>query len=296
MEIIDAQVHIVGPRDSSEWPWDPSFGTAWGNLSPERAAKIAAHDSVVDGDAMIAAMDAVGVDAAILVATSHYGWDDGYSVAAANRYPGRFGVVGRIDPDCDDVEDQVAQWRNNPVALGLRVLMVSPTQRERLAAGNHDRLLRAAETEGVPVCINISGALPALAPVADRFPDLQFVIDHVGMKQPPLQDADPDRFERLPELLALAGRPNISVKLTGAPTLSMEGFPFADIWPALHRIIDAYGIERLMWGSDWTRITGVVTYAESVRYITETDELGPEEKWLMLGANLRRIFKWQLLV
>jgi len=48
-----------------------------------------------------------------------------------------------------------------------------------------------------------------------------------------------------------------------------------------------------MWGSDWTRVTGVVTYAESVAYITETGELGREEKRLILGANLRRIFNWR---
>lgn len=293
MEIIDAQVHIVGPKDSNEWPWDPEFGAAWGNMPPELAKRIAKHDSIVDGDTMIREMDAVGVDCAVLVATSHYGWNDGYSVAAANRYKGRFGVVGRINPDVPDVEDQVAKWRSNPVALGLRVLMVSPALREKMASGGHDRLLSAAQRENMPICINISGALPELLPIADRFPNLRFVIDHLGLKQPPLQEADPDRFQRLPELLALAERPNISVKLTGTPTLSMQNFPFEDIWPALHRIIDAFGTNRLMWGSDWTRIAGVATYAESVRFITETDEIGPEEKRLILGANLRNIFDWR---
>lgn len=293
MEIIDAQVHIVGSKDSLEWPWDANFGAAWGNMSPEMAAKIAKHDSHCDGETMIAAMDTVGVDATILVATSHYGWDDGYSLAAAGRYPDRFRVVGRIDPSRDDVEDAVALWSDNPLTLGLRILAVSETLRARIEGGAHDRLFAAAQDHGVPICMNISGSLPMLGPIAERFPDLQFVIDHLGMKQPPLQEADNDRFQRLPELLALASRPNVAVKLTGAPTLSMMDFPYPDIWPALHAIMGAYGTERLMWGSDWTRVTGVVTYDESVRYLTESREIGDAEKRLILGANLRRIFRWQ---
>jgi L-fuconolactonase len=50
------------------------------------------------------------------------------------------------------------------------------------------------------------------------------------------------------------------VKISGACTLSHEPFPYDDIWEPIGRIIDAFGIERCMWGTDWTRAAAVVNY------------------------------------
>ena len=97
---------------------------------------------------------------------------------------------------------------------------------------------------------------------------------------------------RLPSLLALAKYPRVAVKLSAAPTLSLQKFPFADLWPNMHKIISAYGPERLMWGSDWTRALPVVSYTDQVRAFTETNELSATEKELILGKSLRTLLRW----
>lgn len=88
----------------------------------------------------------------------------------------------------------------------------------------------------MPVCVFAPAILRELGGLAAALPDLQLVVDHLGLPQPPLVPPDrPEPFGRLPELLSLARRPNVAVKLTGAPTLSRQRYPFADLWPHLHR-------------------------------------------------------------
>ena len=72
-------------------------------------------------------------------------------------------------------------------------------------------------------------------------------------------------FADLPKLLALGAHANIAVKISGACTLSHEPFPYKDLWDPLGRIFDAFGFERWLWGTDWTRAVGLLTYEQASR-------------------------------
>ncbi len=71
----------------------------------------------------------------------------------------------------------------------------------------------------------------------------------------------------LPKLV-LAAHDNIAVKISGACTLSHEPFPYKDIWDPLARIFDAFGFNRCMWGTDWTRAVGMLTYEQGGRGVS----------------------------
>ena len=96
--------------------------------------------------------------------------------------------------------------------------------------------------------------------LAERHPETQLVVDHLGLNQPFEPPAPPEPFADLPQLLALARHPNVAVKVSGACTLSHRPFPFDDLWEPLGRIFDAFGFERCLWGTDWTRATALVSY------------------------------------
>ena len=141
--------------------------------------------------------------------------------------------------------------------------------------------------------------------IAKRFPELRIVIDHCGMPAPPTAPPRVDLLDTLPELLALAEYPNVAVKLTGLPVLAPGSYPFPAIWPALHRMLEAFGPGRLLWGSDVHRVTGRVwvpplrvagfadvNYSELLDYLLYTEELGEAEKKSMLGAAARTWFNW----
>src|SRR5438067_12400437 len=105
---------------------------------------------------------------------------------------------------------------------------------------------------------------------------------------PPLAEPWAD----LPKLLALAAYPNVRVKISGACTLSREAFPYDDIWDPVLRIIDAFGIDRCMWGTDWTRTSGMLTYEQGVAPFRNTDRLSDSDRSKLMGGTLQKVYRW----
>ena len=280
MEIVDAQIHR--PRAA---------------LARESELGADAADALAL-EIEIAAMDAAGVDAAVVV-----GGGSGDRTAplrfcafAARRQPDRFvGVVPVVDLDAQDHDGFIAGLRSRGI-VGIRVAAVSPTRAHVQAHfddGRYEPWFAAAERQGVPVCLYCAGVPHKAARVARDHPGLTVIVDHIGMRHPPYDSAGPDLFDPLPDLLALARFPNVAVKFSGVPALSTEGYPFADVWPNARRIIEAFGPARLMWGSDYTRCAGMHTYSESVNFLRYSDEVSAADKELMFGGTLRRLFRWE---
>jgi L-fuconolactonase len=111
-----------------------------------------------------------------------------------------------------------------------------------------------------------------------------------------LQPSGPPPFAEpwadLPLLLALAAYPNVRVKVSGACTLSRTGYPYEDIWEPVLRILDAFGLDRCMWGTDWTRTSGVLSYEQGVRPFTETTRLSEGDKAKLMGGTVERVYGW----
>jgi L-fuconolactonase len=288
MRIVDAQIHEPGPR------------LDWSRESRDVRSRLLT-------ELVVGWMDAVGVDAAIL-----HGIDDEWARQATLECPERLACVPQVfDPSTFDLDRALDRTRAGGNVVALRVVVVYPETGEgieRLRAGRYDEIFRRCEQQGMPVFLYVSGDIPLARQVVDRFPDLQIIIDHLGIRQPPSLPRDVPPFKALPDLLALAQHPNVNVKVSGAPSLSEEGFPFADLWPKLHAVIDAFGPRRLLWGSDATRLAGRIgfdirsagegeypgkhTYAESVHFLRDTFELSVATKEWLLGGTARRLLRW----
>lgn len=239
---------------------------------------------------MLAHMKANGVAAAIATGRTRFDAASNYLEESAKRFPGHFAGVGSIDPDLPDLDERIRLWRSRPAMLGLRVVVLSAEQIAYWERGSYRRVFAAAERHSVPVCIWTPRRLHELLPVVKAYPNLRFVIDHLGL--PHTTNAcvrDDMPFQRLPDLLAFAELPNAAVKLTGVPSLSREPFPHADVWPAVHTILAAFGLERVMWGSNWRESN---PYSETIAWIRDTSELSAADKVLILGATLRKVFDW----
>ena len=274
--VIDCQVHAY-ERDHARRPW---AGTLAG--PPE-----------VTGDDMVAAMDAVGVDGALLVSPySMYRYDGSYAEAVQRRHPGRFGIIKPFDPSADDVEAQLAAWAETPGAVGARLMLTY----EGAADAEHpgfQRILAAAARHGLPVNALCWGKLDEFAALARRHPDTRMVIDHLGLPQPFHPPAPDAPFADLPKVLALAALDNVAIKISGACTLSHQAFPYDDIWAPLARVFDAFGIARCMWGTDWTRAVSLLTYEQGVQAFRACERLSDGERQALMGGSLVRICDWR---
>jgi L-fuconolactonase len=279
MEIVDAQLHVLD-RHLYETSPDPDGILA---LVRERTQPVETAE-------MLSAMNDAGVDAAILVSITANEWDYQYSTLAASLAPERFRVVARCDEEAPDIGDIVERWAADPSTVGLRTIVGSEPVAERLRAGAFEAFFDAAERVALPVWILAPTSQADLADLAARRDELRIVVDHFGLS--PARAADgTDPFELLPSVLALAKYPNVVLKVTGGAILSREPFPFSDLWPVMHRIVDAFGPERLLWGTDWTRVPQA-TFPEAVRWFSESDELSPAAKEQMMGTTARTVFNW----
>ena len=275
MLTLDAQVHAY-ERDHPGRPW---VGTLYGPAE-------------VTGDQMVAAMDAVGVDAAVLVSPfSLYGFDASYALQVYAGYPNRFRLIKPVDPTDPAVADTIDEWARTTGTVGIRVFLRDDVSTDPADPGIN-RVLAAAAQHSLPVNLACTGRLDQAEQLSARNPDTQLVIDHLGMPQPRVPPPPAEPFAELSKLLALAAHANVAVKISGACTLSHESFPYADIWDPLGRIFDAFGFERCMWGTDWTRAVDMLTYEQGVNAFRVTNRLSDSDRAALMGQTLQRIYKW----
>ena len=275
MMIIDAQVHAY-ERNHPGRPW---IGVLTGPAE-------------VTGDDMVAAMDAVEVDGAVLVSPfSMYGYDASYALEVYGKHPGRFGLVKPVDATDPGVAETIADWAATPGTVGIRIFLNRGEATDPADPGLQ-RVLVAAARHALPVNLMCTGRLEQADQLAGRYPQTQLVIDHLGLPQPQEPPAPAAPFADLPKLLALAAHANVAVKISGACTLSHAPFPYQDIWEPLARIFDAFGLDRCLWGTDWTRAVKVLTYQEGVEAFRITDRLSESDRATLMGATLARIYQW----
>jgi hypothetical protein len=253
-------------------------------------------------------MDAVGVDLAVLQPI-----DPAFGRWAVLHAPSRFrSVLSMHEPE----EAFVDSVRDGPGIVGLRIFVgrtrADPDGRAlaRLEGGEFEPAIAACERHAIPLFVFAPGHVSRLAAVAEAHPGLALVVDHLGLRQPPMQESGPEPWRDLDELLELARYPCVAVKACGAPALSSRAYPFEDVWPHLHRLIDSFGAERIMWASDIGRFHGRMgwdsppafrkaqsdyagkhTYAESLSLFRDTNEIGQSERELILGGTARRILR-----
>ena len=280
IEIIDAQIH-------EPWPGQP--------LDHGQTAQT----SLWQVELAREAMDAVGVDIALAVT------NEAFIDLAHTRYPGRFPGVHTLFHTHPDLASEVRRIRAHPAMVAGRALVgdfLNAKMRPEFAAGVFDPLYAAAEEVGLPIFNSTHGGCANMAAIAERHPDLVLIVDHIGVAQHPVSPPETMSWAPFEDLLALARYPNIHVKLCGAPLLSQQTYPYADLWPNLDRMFAAFGHERILWGSDYTRLRSAdlprgerprrrgITYGENLNYLLHSDRLTYAQKVLMLGGNARRLF------
>jgi L-fuconolactonase len=241
---------------------------------------------------MVAAMDAVGVDGALLVSPfTMYRYDASYAIAVHAAHPGRFGLIKPVDPGDPKVAETIADWAATDGAVAVRIMMNQGVSTDPADPGIN-RVLSAAADHSLPVNLLCWGRLEQARQLAARNPDTTVVIDHLGLQQPFEPPVPSEPFTDLPKLLALAAHHNIMVKISGACTLSHEAFPYNDLWDPLGRIFDAFGLDRCMWGTDWTRAVAFLTYEQGVEAFRVTDRLSDSDRAVLMGGTLQRIYDW----
>lgn len=275
MQITDAQVHVWA-ANRPERPWIPG-GPDYAHRGP---------DGVLSAEELLGEMDGAGVSRALLVSPTWEGNRNDLVLAEAEAHPDRLGVIVRFDLDKPD-EEQLAAWYADPHVFGGRAVFINHTA-GWLDDGTADWVWRTAEDLGMPFMVYAPNQYDSVRRVAERHPDLRIAICHLGMRTSLRDD------EILPEVdrvIELADLPNVAVKASSLPSFVTDDYPYRSLHGLIERVVDAYGPERVFWGSDLSRLRG--SYQQLVDlFTTELDFLDDEDRRLIMGDALAAWFRW----
>ena len=300
-QLLDTHAHLI----ADDWktyrarPFTPDLPV------PERPS------ATVTAEHLIALMDRHDVDHACLVQRGHvYGYDNSYILDSARKFPERFHpvvILDTQDPGAAETyrrmvrDDRVAGFRmaNSRPWLLDTAWMSSPTAME---------VWRACADLGTPMTLivfnnQLSYVLPLLKILAKEFSGLPIVLDHgampYGMSQYEvalLEEAGrvvtmppPPHFGIDRTIAIFEDVPNVHFKIT---EINMERLVKAGVRPAhlLRRMIDSFGPERLIWGSDVGQ-SHLWDYDEKVAMANAaTDFMTGAEARAFLHDNAARIF------
>jgi L-fuconolactonase len=215
------------------------------------------------------------------------------AIAAADDNHLVAGVVGWVDLTAPDVADALAALREAPGGerlVGIRHLVQGEPDPRWLTRPDVQRGLRAVADAGLVYdLLTLTHQLPAAVETVRALPDLRFVLDHLskpliasGVLQPWADD-----------LRALASSPNVVAKLSGLVTeADPANWTVADLRPYAEVALEAFGPDRLMFGSDWPVCLLAGSYADVVGAARElTAELSPAEQEQIFGTTAQRWYR-----
>jgi len=246
--LVDAQVHLWA-ADTPDRPWPP-------NGPAHLAVPPTAEDT-------LAVLDAAGVHGAVLVPPSWEGDRNDVVLDAVRRYPDRFAAMGRIPLPDPASARLLPRWRESGM-VGVRITLHRQPWRGAFDRGEMAWFFAAAAEADLPVMVYAPGRSTALGAVVRSHPGLRLVIDHLAL---PIGERAPEVFADLPDLIALADLPSIAVKASALPCHSRAPYPFPDLHAALRLVVDAFGPDRVFWGSDWTRLP--CAYSDNLAFVVE---------------------------
>lgn len=246
IRFIDIHPHIISP-DENRYPHVPLFGKQ-SDWSKERPVTIAN---------LIQAMDEAGVDrAAIVHSSTCYGYDNSYVIDAVSEHPGRFAAVGSVDVLQADAPAKIRELVSRGLG-GLRLFTGGST-----ASFDPSSLDSALSFSSWTLCgeLGLSMAiqtdpsgLTQVAGLAKRFPNVRIVLDHLG--RPDVTDGPP--YKKASSLFGLEPFENIYLKLT--PRIFgdvKKGAASAETF--FHKLVKAFGSQRLAWGSNYPTSEGTL--------------------------------------
>lgn len=276
MLIVDSQVHIWG-ADTPARPW------------PKRAE--AQRPVPLGADDLLREMNEAGVDRVVIVPPSWEGDRNDLGIAASTAHPKRFAVMGRLDPQDPKSRGQLANWRQQTGMLGLRFTFHIPVLVTLLTEGHMDWVWGEAEKAGVPVYVLVPQPLVYLIDkVAQKYPGLKITMDHLSLSS---SKKDAEAFHDLDMLLAIAERPNVAAKVSALPCYSTGKYPYKELQGYIRRAYDAFGPQRLFWGTDLSR--SPITYRQHVTMFTEEIPwLTSEDKEWIMGRAVCEWLDWKI--
>ncbi len=274
---VDAHHHLWD-LDRTPQPWiDADTGRI------DRSFLPADFEAAIDGH----------VDRSVLVQTVSEASETPLLLGYAAASPAIAAVVGWVDLTDAAVGDQLAALRESAdghLLAGIRHQVQGEADPRWLCRSDVRRGLEAVGEAGLVYdLLTLPHQLPAAIETVRALPDVQFVVDHLS--KPPIASGDQEPWAT--EIRRLAEHPNVTCKLSGMVTEDeWDRWTVDTIRPFAGVVLDAFGPDRVMFGSDWPVCLLAASYAEVVGLVEAlTAEFSHTERSAVFGGTAARIYQ-----
>ena len=233
--LVDSHLHVW--RSSQDYP--------------EPAATAVSSYSDVPLELWRQYMDEYSIDRAILVQPVYPGEDNSFVADCAASDSDRLAAVCVVDPSNPNAPAKLEYWASERGCKGVRLRPRIMGEDTTFGDPTTYRLWERASVLNLVVSLLASPEhLSMTALLAERFPDVNIVIDHMAHPDVESGVSAPD----FRALLDLARYPRVFVKISGYYYFSKVGYPYADCWDFVRALYEQFGSRRLMWGSDFPHV------------------------------------------
>jgi len=269
--IIDPHVHV--------WKRDPRY--PWARETAHPPEKDATPEMLLE------LMRANGVARTVLIQVIHYRWDNRYVADVLRQYPQYFRGVARVNPESPSAPDDLSRLVEERGFQGVRLSPAPDAAGDWIRGPLMPPLWKRCRD--LKISMNILTGItrmPDIASLADKFPDLTIVIDHMA-------DCPADRPDELKKLLALHRYPRVFVKVSHTWSVSQQPYPYRDAQEQARKLYDTFGPQRLMWGTDWPIVEAYCGYAKALAMVRdEMKFLNEDDRSWMLSRTVQRVWKF----
>jgi L-fuconolactonase len=234
-------------------------------------------------------LKANGIDAVIAVQADSSENETRFLVDLAERDARIAGVVGWVDLQSPQLEERLKFFSKFPKLRGFRHVAQAETDDRFLVQPDFTRGIGRLREFGFTYDILVlPRQLPAAIELVAMFPDQPFVIDHLG--KPDVRTRTSTRW--LEKIKRLACNPNVYCKISGLVTeADWYRWKPVDFAPYLDAAFEAFGPDRLMFGSDWPVCLVAATYAQVKNALEEyVGKNASAERGKIFGGNAERFY------
>ena len=269
-KIIDPHVHV--------WKHDPKYPFAAG-------AKVPARDATPE--TLLELMKTNGVAKTVIIQVIHYKYDNSYLAAVLKQYPQYFQGVARVDPLDPNAPDHLSDLAEQQGFRGVRLSPSGDAAGDWINGDLMPPLWKRCEQLRVPMTILAPiTRMPDVGKLADRYPDLTMVIDHMA-------DCPVDKPQELEKLIALRRHPKLFVKISHTWSLSKQPYPWLDSQEHVKRLHATYGPKRLMWATDWPIVENTATYRQALTVVRDDMKfLNDDDRRWMMNETIQQVWSF----
>ncbi|MDX1636906.1 MAG: amidohydrolase family protein [Balneolaceae bacterium] len=229
-------------------------------------------------------LDRVEIDGSVAVQADQTEHETEYLLQFAEQYDYVTGVVGWLDIRADNFAERLEHYSGHDKLVGLRHIVQDEPDDRFLLRPDFLRGINILTDFALTYDILIFARhLPVAVAFTEHFPDQKFVLDHIA--KPEIADQKIDEWEN--GIRELARHPNIWCKVSGLVTeADWEQWKPDDFKPYLDVVFDAFGVDRLMYGSDWPVCKLAAEYGEVYSLVDDyTSGMSDAERAAFFGGN-----------